>query len=48
MTRLATLTQALLAVALWGISQLDPATQLGPFAALAVLIAFLSASGDRA
>lgn len=42
------LTQALLAVALWGISQLDPATQLGPFATLAVLIAFLSASQDAA
>ncbi|RVT84926.1 AmpG family muropeptide MFS transporter [Inhella crocodyli] len=42
------LTQALLAAALWGISQLDPATQLGPFAALAVLIAFLSASQDAA
>jgi PAT family beta-lactamase induction signal transducer AmpG len=42
------LTQALLAVALWAISQVDPATQLGPFAALALLIAFLSASQDAA
>ncbi|MBB5202723.1 PAT family beta-lactamase induction signal transducer AmpG [Inhella inkyongensis] len=42
------LTQALLAAALWAISQVDPASQLGPFAALALLIAFLSASQDAA
>lgn len=42
------LTQALLAGVLWGLSQLDPATQLGPFAVMALLVAFLSASQDAA
>ncbi|MFO1251131.1 MAG: MFS transporter [Inhella sp.] len=42
------LSQALLALALWALSQLDPAQQLGAFAALAILVAFLSASQDVA
>lgn len=42
------LSQALLALALLAIAELDPARQLGAFAALALTIAFLSASQDAA
>ena len=42
------LTQALLAGALWALSTLDPATQLGAFAAVALGVAFLSATQDAA
>lgn len=42
------LTQALLALALWGIATLDPKQDLPAFAAMAMLIAFLSASQDAA
>jgi PAT family beta-lactamase induction signal transducer AmpG len=40
------LTQVLLAAALWGLAQTSPVHQLKLYAALAVLVAFLSASQD--
>ncbi len=40
------LTQALLALALWALSDVSPLTELGAFAALGVAVAFLSASQD--
>ena len=42
------LTQALLAVALWGLSQASPSASLQFFALLALSVAFLSASQDVA
>jgi PAT family beta-lactamase induction signal transducer AmpG len=42
------LTQALLAVALWGLSQVAPSQALQAFSLLAVAVAFLSASQDVA